>query len=81
MSDQVKGIGQSDEIPKINVNLKDAETIKCEECEGIVFEEKMIIKKISKFVTGSPQDSISPIPVIVCANCNHMNEMFKPNVL
>ena len=64
----------------INVNLKDAEDVKCEKCEGTIFEEKMMIKKISKFLTGSDRDSISPIPVIVCAECNHINEMFRPKL-
>lgn len=68
------------DIPKINVSLKDAETLKCEKCECEVFEEKMMIKKISKFMTGSDRDTISPIPVIVCANCNHINELFKPQL-
>lgn len=64
----------------INVNLKDAEDVKCEQCESLVFEEKMMIKKISKFLTGSDRDSISPIPVIACSKCGHVNEMFKPKL-
>jgi hypothetical protein len=64
----------------LNVNLKDAEDIKCEVCESLVFEEKIMLKKISKFLTGSDRDSISPIPVIVCAKCQHVNEMFRPNL-
>jgi len=64
----------------LNINLKDAEDIKCEACKSLVFEEKIMLKKISRFLTGSNQDSISPIPVIVCAKCNHVNEMFKPNL-
>ncbi len=64
----------------ININLKDAEDVKCEKCEGLIFEEKMMIKKISKFLTGSDRDSISPIPVIVCSECNHINEMFRPKL-
>jgi len=60
--------------------LKDAEQIKCESCECEVFEEKIMIKKVSKFLTGAAQDSIAPVPVIVCAKCNNINEMFKPNV-
>ena len=45
-----------------------------------VFEEKMMIKKVSKFMTGAEHDSIAPIPVIACANCGHINELFKPRV-
>jgi hypothetical protein len=64
----------------VNVNLKDAEDIKCEQCESLVFEEKIMIKKISKFLTGSDRDSISPIPVIACAKCGNINDMFKPKL-
>jgi uncharacterized Zn finger protein len=60
--------------------LKNAEYIKCEECKGTVFEEKMMIKKVSKFLTGSDRDSIAPVPVVVCSACGHLNEMFKPTI-
>ena len=70
--------GQQANIPPLNINLKDAETIVCEECGSEVFEEKMMIKKISKLLTGSDRDSITPIPVIACAKCGHVNELFKP---
>jgi uncharacterized Zn finger protein len=60
--------------------LKDAENVKCEKCEGETFQEVMMIKKISKFLTGSTQDSIAPLPVIACANCGHVNELFKPEI-
>jgi predicted nucleic acid-binding Zn ribbon protein len=74
--DPVQGGGQ----PQLNVNLADAPYIECEECKGKVFEERMMIKKVSKFMTGSDQDSIVPIPVIACSNCGHINELFKPKV-
>jgi hypothetical protein len=64
----------------LNISLKDAEDIKCESCGGIIFEEKLMIKRISKLLTGGDRDSISPIPVIVCAKCNHVNELFKPKL-
>jgi predicted nucleic acid-binding Zn ribbon protein len=66
--------------PQLNVNLSDAPYLECEECGGKVFEERMMIKKISRFMTGGDQDSIVPIPVISCAKCGHVNEMFKPKV-
>lgn len=74
--DQMNG-GQP-ELPKINLN--DAVDVECEECGCKVFEEAMIIKKISKILLGSDRDKISPIPVLVCAKCKHINELFKPNL-
>ena len=65
--------------PGLNVNLKEAEEVVCEKCGSKVFQEKLMIRKLSKFMTGSDRDSITPIPVIACAECNHVNEMFKPN--
>lgn len=73
------GTNQTSQNP-LNVNLKDSEELVCEKCGGNVFEEKLMIRKISKFLTGQPQDSIMPIPVIACADCNHVNEMFRPKV-
>ena len=64
----------------LNVNLVDAPYIECEACKGTIFEEKMMIKKISKFLTGGTQDSIVPLPVIVCTKCGNINELFKPKV-
>ena len=66
--------------PGLNVSLKDAEEVVCEKCGSKVFQEKLMIRKLSKFMTGSDRDSITPIPVIACAECNHVNEMFKPNL-
>jgi len=68
------------EAPGLNVNIKDSEEVVCDSCGGKIFQEKMMIRKLSKFMTGSDRDSITPIPVIACADCNHINDIFKPNI-
>jgi hypothetical protein len=47
---------------KLNIDLKSAQTIYSPE-GGCVFAEGVILKKISKFVSGTPEDAIVPIPV------------------
>jgi DNA-directed RNA polymerase subunit RPC12/RpoP len=89
MSDKIKSLFGSGEestnqpkqqsLPP-NFNIAEAPYVECEQCGGKVFHEKMMIKKISKFVTGGLHDSIVPLPVIACAECNHVNELFKPQV-
>ena len=74
----LQGGGQTQ--PQLNINLVDAPYLECSECGWQIFEEKMMIKKVSKFMTGSDQDSIVPIPVVVCSKCGTMHEMFKPKV-
>lgn len=60
------------------VSLKDSIELKCEKCEANVFSEGLMIRKISKFLTGTEQDSIVPIPVFYCVKCTHINDMFIP---
>lgn len=61
---------------KIQVNVMDAPNVKCEQCENIFFEKVTIIKKISKLLTGSPEDQLVPMETYVCKSCGHMNEDF-----
>ena len=54
--------------------------MKCEKCENTTFMEAMKIKKISKFLTGSEQDSIAPFPVLTCVSCGHVNSELEPKI-
>lgn len=61
-------------LPKISI--KDAETVKCENCENETFLEVLSFKKVSKLLTGSSQDSYVPIPLYKCDKCGHINSEF-----
>lgn len=56
----------------LNVNPADLPYLECEKCQSQVFTERLMIKKVSKLLTGSQQDGIIPIPVIACASCGHV---------
>jgi uncharacterized Zn finger protein len=62
----------------MNVSLKDTTPIICEECGHSVFQEGVLLRKISRFVTGTSQDALMPIPVFSCSKCGHVNEEFMP---
>jgi hypothetical protein len=64
--------------PKLDISA--TTDIICEntECECIYFVEAYIIKRSSKILTGSTKDKIIPIPVMRCADCGHVNKIFKP---
>lgn len=49
---------------------------KCEKCECEKFKEVMYVFKVSKLLTGEPQDSIVPVPTFACIECGHVNEEF-----
>jgi uncharacterized Zn finger protein len=66
------------ELEKPKINLRDCETIKCEKCEGIYFREVIYVKKVSKLLTGSPEDTTVPFPIYKCDECGHINKGFNP---
>ena len=63
--------------PKVNIDLKEQPSVVCEKCEGVYFREATMIKKVSKLLTGSGQDTIVPFPTYMCDGCGHVNEEFK----
>jgi uncharacterized Zn finger protein len=66
------------DLQKPKLNLKDSETITCEVCGSIYFREVIYIKKVSKLLTGSPEDTIVPFPIYKCDSCGNVNEGFNP---
>ena len=37
-----------------------------------------MLRKASRFLTGTAQDALVPIQVFSCAKCGHVNEEFLP---
>ena len=52
----------SQQMPELNVDLKTTTGIKNEE-GGSIFKSGVILRKISKFVAGTDNDAIMPIPI------------------
>ncbi len=51
--------------------------IKCGNCEGFFFEPTVLLRKISRFVTGQSQDTIFPVQAFQCQDCQTpLFEMF-----
>jgi uncharacterized Zn finger protein len=66
-------------IKQPGVDIRQTTGIKCESCENETFQEVVYIRKASKLLTGSPQDTIIPIPTFQCSKCGHINKDFTPN--
>ena len=67
--------------PKSGIDIKQTTELKCEECDHHIFTEGFMIRKASKLLTGAVNDTIIPIPVMMCAKCGHVNNIFKPKEL
>jgi len=64
-------------LTKPKINLKEQPTIVCEECGNIYFKEVVLIKKVSKIMTGSSDDTLVPFPTYMCEKCGHVNSEFR----
>lgn len=69
------------ENQRINVALGDTTSVTCDECNHNVFEEGLILRKVSQFLTGTAQPGMIPIPVFACKKCGHINSEFLPKEL
>ena len=66
-----------DDIIRPKIDLKQQETVECEKCKGIFFKEVTMIKKVSKILTGSHEDTLVPFPTYMCNECGHVNKDFE----
>jgi len=65
---------------KLNIDLKSAETV-YSPGGNCIFAEGVILKKISKFVAGTPEDAIIPIPVFYDIETGHVLVELLPKEL
>jgi uncharacterized Zn finger protein len=63
---------------KMNISLEDTTEITCDECGSATFHEAVMLRSVSRFITGTAQDGMMPIPVFACDKCGHVNEQFLP---
>lgn len=49
--------------------VRDATNLRCEKCQSQIFDQKLIVKRLSPIVTGLPQETIIHVPVLTCAQC------------
>lgn len=54
---------------RVNINILTQPTITCNACLGVLFTPVTVFKKISRLLTGAPQDQIVPIELFRCVEC------------
>tara|TARA_B110000971_G_C19901772_1_gene450317 strand:+ start:57 stop:371 length:315 start_codon:yes stop_codon:yes gene_type:complete len=62
--------------PKID--LGKSKPIVCESCGYDTFVTGGKFRKISKLLTGTPQDVIIPIDIFICGNCGEVCDELMP---
>ena len=69
------------EQPRLNISLDKTQEVTCDKCGGQVFQEGLMLRKASKFLTGTTQDALIPLPVFSYSACGYVNEEFLPEPL
>ena len=66
-----------EELIRPKIDLRQQPTVICENCGSQYFKEVVILKKVSKLITGSSEDTLVPFPTYMCNSCGNENEEFK----
>lgn len=61
-----------------NISLDKTTGLTCDNCNNNTFIPTFMLRKASRFVTGTNQDALIPINVFSCTKCNHVNTEFLP---
>ena len=71
-----KVLGNQQQQPKID--LSQAKDMNCIHCNNQYFIQAVMVKKISRFVTGTTNDAVLPVDVLLCGNCGKPFEELLP---
>lgn len=69
------------EPQQLNISLDKTTEVCCKHCSGIIFTEGVILRKASKFLTGTPNDALVPISIMYCTMCGTPLEETVPTQL
>lgn len=62
----------------INLDISQTSSVVCEKCGNNHFQQVLLIRKASGFLTGTGKPTYVPIPVFACTKCSHVNAEFSP---
>ena len=61
---------------QVQVELNQAETLKCKGCNNYVFIQAYILKRLSAIVSPTGEEALIPVQVYSCGNCGEVAEGF-----
>ena len=73
------GQGFPTDIMRIDIGmLKNSKFQKCD-CGGVMFEEKIMFKKISALISPTGKEELYPLQVLVCDKCGKVPTELNPH--
>lgn|SRR5574344_217137 len=68
----------NDKLGMQGLNLAQTTPVICEHCGGQVFDQALVLRKVSSILTGTGQAGLVPVTVFVCSKCNTIVKEFLP---
>ena len=65
---------------QVQVDLNEAETMKCEDCVNSVFIPAFFLKRLSPIVSPTGKEALIPIQVYSCGNCGKVPDKLMQEV-
>ena len=57
---------------QVQVDLSEADTVKCDDCGNYLFITSHVIKRISPILSPTGQEGLVPVQVYSCGNCGRV---------
>tara|TARA_B110000208_G_scaffold100772_1_gene125612 strand:+ start:44 stop:295 length:252 start_codon:yes stop_codon:yes gene_type:complete len=73
--------GANSQQNKPQIDFSKATEMECQDCKGTVFIPANKFLKVSKLVTGTPNDAIVPVELYLCGDCGEIVEELLPEQL
>ena len=73
--------GANSQPNKPQIDFSKATEMECQDCKGTVFIPANKFLKVSKLVTGTPNDAIVPVELYLCGDCGEIVEELLPEQL
>jgi|TARA_B110000977_G_scaffold109678_1_gene142730 DNA-directed RNA polymerase subunit RPC12/RpoP len=73
--------GANSQPNKPQIDFSKATEMECQDCKGTVFIPANKFLKVSKLVTGTPNDAIVPVELYLCGDCGEIIEELLPEQL
>ena len=61
---------------EVKVDLKQADTVKCDDCGNYLFITAHGIKRLSAIISPTGQEAMIPVQVYSCGNCGKVPKVF-----
>ena len=74
-------LGAAPKTPQVQISADDLEDIICENCDGKIFREVVMVKRLSALISPTGKEQVIPVPILRCDDCGHINEQFLPKEL